>query len=314
MNFFQIIDQLAEVDADLLGRFDSRRAVFNALGTGAKRTALAATPLFVSALFNKAYAGETGIKTDAKDVLNYALALELLEADFYAQVTTLNLIPAGTPAVAAIAKIKGHEDLHVDLLAGAAGMGGTRTGGAVRAAGGTPFSGIRFNPSAIPNFTTSYDTQLLVAQVLEDTGVRAYKGRAGELLGTDLLTVALQIHSMEARHAAHIRYMRYNRGATTTKPWVTVADSALPNPAGPAYKNGITPTTAPTTFAYNGVTIPLPPYAGPSPREDNYIQAGLDIRSQLGTPYSADDAAASFDEFLQAAEVLDAMRAGGLVM
>ena len=314
MNFFQIIDQLAEVDADLLGRFDSRRAVFNALGTGAKRTALAATPLFVSALFNKAYAGETGIKTDAKDVLNYALALELLEADFYAQVTTLNLIPAGTPAVAAIAKIKRHEDLHVDLLAGAAGMGGTRTGGAVRANGGTPFSGIRFNPAAIRNFTTDYDTQLLVAQVLEDTGVRAYKGRAGELLGTDLLTTALQIHSMEARHAAHIRYMRYNRGATTTKPWITVADSALADPAGPAYKNGITPATAPTTFAYGGVTIALPPYAGASPREDNYIQSGVDIRSQLGTAYSPEDAAASFDEFLQAAEVLDVMRAGGLVM
>ena len=82
MDFFKMIDQLAEVEADLLGRFDSRRAVFNSLGTIAKRTAMAATPLFIGSLFSKAYAGETGIKSTAVDLLNYALTLELLEADF----------------------------------------------------------------------------------------------------------------------------------------------------------------------------------------------------------------------------------------
>ena len=307
MNFFQIIDQLAEVDADLLGRFDSRRAVFNALGTGAKRTALAATPLFLGAMFNKAYAGETGVKASAVDVLNYALALELLEANFYAQMVAAGQIPAGTPAVAAIAKIRLHEDQHVALLGGTNGAGG-----AIRSLGGTPVSGIRFKASAIPNFASSYDTQLLVAQALEDTGVRAYKGRAGELLGTDLLTVALQIHSMEARHAAHIRYMRYNRGVLTAKPWVTEADSQLGGPAGPAYTSGLT-GTVPTSFTFGAGTFGIPAYvAADSRREDNKTQSGVLITS-LGA-YTSDDAAASFDEPLQAAEVLDASRAGGLVM
>jgi len=56
---------------------------------------------------------------------------------------------------------------------------------------------------------TNCNVFLAVAQTFEDTGVRAYKGRAGELVGGgDLLTAALQIHSVEARHAAHIRLMR----------------------------------------------------------------------------------------------------------
>ncbi|MDQ2771216.1 MAG: ferritin-like domain-containing protein [Bacteroidota bacterium] len=312
MDFFKIIDQLAEVDADLLGRFDSRRAVFNSLGTIAKRTAMAATPVFLGSLFSKAYAGETGIKSTAIDLLNYALTLELLEADFYAQMITAGQIPAGTPAVAAIQKIKAHEDQHVALL-----------GLTIRNLVGTPVSGVRFNPTAVANFTTDYDTQLLVAQVLEDTGVRAYKGRARELIGTDLLTTALRIHSMEARHAAHVRYMRALRAApgTTIRPWIPASDSALPAPAGPAYTNGTT-GTVPTTFTFGGGSFSIPAYdnAKPSPREDNTMQGAtatavaVDTTTALGNQYTAEQAAAAFDEYLQAAEVLDASRAGGLVM
>ena len=305
MDFFKIIDQLAEVDADLMGRFDTRRAVFSSLGTVAKRTALAASPLLVGALFNKAYAGETGVKSSAVDVLNYALALELLEQDFYDQMIKAGQIPAGTPAVAAIAKIKLHEDQHVALLGGATG--------AIKSMGGTPVSGIKFKTSAISGFASNYDTQLLVAQVLEDTGVRAYKGRAPELLGTDLLTTALRIHSMEARHAAHIRYMRATRpgAATDIRPWITAADSALADPAGPAYKSGTT-GASPTTFTFGAGTFSIPAYTAASPREDNTSQSSVDI-TKLGTGYTAAEAAAAFDEFLQPAEVLDASRAGGLV-
>ena len=56
------------------------------------------------------------------------------------------------------------------------------------------------------------------------TGVRAYKERAGILLGNRVvLTAALQIHSVEARHASHIRQMRRARGggAANQKPWIT---------------------------------------------------------------------------------------------
>ena len=305
MNFFKIIDLLSEVDPDVLDRFDSRRAVFNSLGTFAKRSALATTPLLLGSLFQKAYAGTTSVPVD---ILNYALTLELLEADFYRQFLASGLIPAGAPT-AAIAKIKQHEDAHVTLL--------TST---IRTLGGTPVAGtattgVRFR--ALPTNTT-YDTYLKVAQVLEDTGVRAYKGRARELVGdpSGLLSVALQIHSVEARHAAHIRTMRGQL------PWVGNADDLKTDAAyNAAYTNGVTGTTAPSTVVTaGGTTFGIPAYTyKPSPLESNVLQGAtgtavaVNMATALSNTYTVDDAAAAFDEYLQAAEVLDASRVGGLL-
>ena len=299
MNFFNIIDLLAEADPDVLDRFSSRRAVFNSLGTVAQRAALATSPLFLGALFQKAYAGTASLPTD---ILNYALTLELLEADFYRQFLAAGQIPAGA-AFDAITVIKNHEDVHVDYLRKA-----------IIAAGGTPVTGsatagIRFNPSLLP---ATYADQLKYAQVLEDTGVRAYKGRAAELIGTDLLTPVLQIHSIEARHAAHIRTMRGQQ------PWVSLADDLASNVT---YTSGVASPTR-TTVALGGTTYGIPSYnpARPSPSESNQQQgaAGTKLAVLITTgigsiTYLADDAAAAFDEPLQAAEVLDSSRAGGLL-
>ncbi|TGE19793.1 ferritin-like domain-containing protein [Hymenobacter elongatus] len=269
MNIFRIIEQLSEVDADTLGRFDSRRAVFKTLGSTAKRGALAAAPVFVASLFQKAY-GQTA-KPTVVEVLNYAQTLELLEEDFYKKMVAAGQIPTGAPK-AAIDLILKHESAHVKLL-----------DATIKALGGTPVTGIKFKTSAFP---ADYATQLVVAQALEDTGVRAYKGQAGNLMGamagtTNLLQVALQIHSVEARHAAHIRGMRQQTA------WIQAADSSLPAPLGPAYTGAI--------------------------RESNVVQSNVNITNQLANPYSANDAAASFDEVLTMAEVTDASRAGGLI-
>ena len=300
MDFFKIIDQLSEVDADVLGRFDSRRAVFSSLGTAAKRSALAATPLFLGALFQKAYAGTTSTPVE---VLQYALALELFEQDFYRKVqASAPYLAASAADKGAIDQIKKHEDAHATLL-----------GNTIRGLGGTPVTGVTFKAATFATLATfntgpAASTILGIAQILEDTGVRAYKGRAGELLGTDLLTVALQIHSVEARHASKIRTMRGQR------PWVNPGDDLAGHPV---YGNGVTPNGAnPARFG-----IPLPTYdaAKPSPTENNVLQGAtatqpaVNITSALGTPYSANDAAASFDEYLQPAEVLDDARAGGLI-
>ena len=298
MDFFKLIDQLSEVDADVMGRFDSRRAVFSSLGTAAKRTALAATPLFLGAVFQKAYAGTTSTPVE---VLQYALTLELFEQDFYAKVKASSQYAGATPAEkAAIDQIKGHEDAHVALLRGA-----------ITGLGGTPVAAAPFKAAVFATLTTFngpvYGTsQLGIAQLLEDTGVRAYKGRAGELLGTALLTTALQIHSVEARHVSKIRQMRGQ------KPWVNPGDDAA---AHATYTSGVTgPTSTTTPFGYG-----IPAYTTASPVENNVSQGAVgtspavNITSGLGTPYTAADAAASFDEYLQAAEVLDASRAGGLV-
>ena len=295
MDFFKIIDQLSEVDADVLGRFDSRRAVFSSLGTAAKRSALAATPLFLGALFQKAYAGTAAT---AVEVLQYALALELFEQDFYKKVQASSLYMSASPAdKAAIDKIKQHEDSHVLLLQNAIKPSAA------------PVSGVTFKAATFATLTTFNGTGaaaatsiLGIAQLLEDTGVRAYKGRAGELLGTDLLTVALQIHSVEARHAAKIRTMRGQRA------WVDSTNDDLK--AHPVYTSGVTAGSNPGRF---GLVVPAYDATKPSPAENNTTQSNVDIKAGLPTMYSATDAAASFDEYLQVAEVLDDSRAGGLI-
>jgi hypothetical protein len=61
-----------------------------------------------------------------------------------------------------------------------------------------------------------------VSQTLEETGVAAYKGQAPHLTGGGaLLTTALRIHSVEARHAAEVRRVR------GVKPWTSAFDRPM---------------------------------------------------------------------------------------
>jgi hypothetical protein len=79
---------------------------------------------------------------------------------------------------------------------------------------------------AFTNAFSDYPTFLTLSQAFEDTGVRAYKGQAGNLQNADdVLTAALQIHSVEARHAAEVRRLRGKRTNTMIKPWVENEDS-----------------------------------------------------------------------------------------
>ena len=263
MNFFNIINQLSEVDPDVMGRLDSRRSVFSSLTTVAKRTALASTPALLASFFSKAYAGTTA--GDAKEVFNYALTLELLEADFYNKMVASPIFAVqSTAAQNAIKQISKHETAHVALLQKV-----------ITGIGGTPTTIKGFDTASFP---ASFEKQLEIAQLLEDTGVRAYKGRAGDLLGMADVTIngigtinplesALRIHSVEARHAAHIRYMRRQT------PWI----------------NG------------DGDLDSQPTYKGSIP-ESNITQSGVDL-TKLGA-YSATDAQASFDEILTVSETL----------
>ncbi|MGI9113912.1 MAG: ferritin-like domain-containing protein, partial [Chthoniobacterales bacterium] len=69
---------------------------------------------------------------------------------------------------------------------------------------------------------SNYRTFLELAQTFEDTGVAAYKGQATNLItSSKLLTAALRIHSVEARHAAEIRRLRGE------KPWTGAFDEPL---------------------------------------------------------------------------------------
>lgn len=265
MNLQNILNEIEQVDPEVYERASGRRDIFKGFGAAGKRLTLAALPLALGAFFKKAYGQTT---TGVLGVLNFALQLEYLEANFYTQaVATSGLIPAGA-ALTAITNIRDHENAHVAFL---------RT--AITAAGGTPvsFTSANFDFTAKGTFPTvfsDYGTFLAVAQAFEDTGVRAYKGQAGNLMGTAnraYLTAALNIHSVEARHASHIRYMRQQAGVAV-KPWITGTTSGIPGSA----------------------TAPI--YAG----EDLAVQANVNISNIV----SVNAATEAFDEPLTKEQVV----------
>ncbi len=270
MNISNIIHEIEKVDPEVYDRLDTRRSAMKSFAGMGGKIALAAVPLVLGSMFQKAYAGTKGVQDTAIDILNYALTLEYLEAEFYANgIAASGLIPAGD-TLAGIQEIAAHEAAHVAFL---------KT--AITGAGSTPVTKPNFDFTAGGNFNsvfTSFETFLDVAQTFEDTGVRAYKGRAGELLGSPYLTAALQIHSVEARHAAHVRGVRkaYGSGLGNVKPWITGNMSNINSAA-------VQPN-------YNG--------------EELTTQAGVNITGINGFSISSDAASEAFDEPLTKDQVL----------
>lgn len=253
MNLQNILNEIEQVDADVYERIEhvSRRHVFQNFLKKALVGAAAGAPVALATTLNKAYAQNNVVA----DVLNFALTLEYLEAEFYNKgLAASGLIPEGKGRTI-YTQIAKHENAHVALLKSALGS----------AAISKPTFDLTYK-NAFPDVLTNYQTYLAVSQALEDTGVRAYKGQAPMLMPFPaVLTTALQIHSVEARHAARVRELRGQMG------WITGKDS------------GGVPQAV-----YNG--------------EEVTTQAGLDVSSISGI--GSDRVSEAFDEPLTKAEVL----------
>ncbi|MET0636485.1 MAG: ferritin-like domain-containing protein [Chitinophagaceae bacterium] len=250
MNVKHILNEIEKVDPDVYGKLDTRRHAMKSFFRVSGKVALAAMPVMLGGMFKKAYGQGGG--SGLFDILNYALTLEYLEDEFYkAALAAPNLIPAGA-ATGAIQTIGAHETAHVNLLRSA-----------ITAAQGTPVSKPTFDLSGGNGsnngpfkdaVTTNYALFLAVAQTFEDTGVRAYKGQAAMdalIANNDVLQVALQIHSVEARHASHIRQMRKANGGlvpsgVNVKPWITGKQSGIDTTAVQASYDGEEITTQAT--------------------------------------------------------------------
>ncbi len=139
---------------------------------------------------------ETGIDLGGGDVgiLNYAYALEQLEAAFYTQVLATPFTGITAAESALLADIRDHEIAHREFFKNA------------------------LMSNAIPALTVKFDainfsdrnSVLSTAKAFEDLGVAAYNG-AGKLIKSGAyLTLAGKIVSVEARHAALIRDMISN--------------------------------------------------------------------------------------------------------
>src|SRR5690606_12593609 len=109
-------------------------------------------------------------------------------------------------------QIRKHEVAHVEFLRQQIGtLGGTPADLSATSFDFTGGNGSGTGPFATA--TTNKAVLLAAAQAFEDTGVRAYKGQAGNLISNRaVLTAALRIHSVEARHAARIRRLRAAAG------------------------------------------------------------------------------------------------------
>lgn len=125
------------------------------------------------------------------DVLNYAFALEQLEAAFYVQVVAApafaSIFPANEQRI--LTDLRDHEIVHREFLGAALG--------AAKIPNLTPdFSSVNFGSRA---------SVLATARAFEDLGVSAYNGAGRYLRSAVYLTLAGKIVSVEARHAAAIR-------------------------------------------------------------------------------------------------------------
>ncbi|MEX2568497.1 MAG: ferritin-like domain-containing protein, partial [Cyclobacteriaceae bacterium] len=260
MNVFKLLTNF-DVKPEGLDTFISRRDAFAKLAGLGKKTAMAAIPFGAAATLSTKAAANPASTMSLAEVLNFALTLEYLEAEFYTMgLDADGLIPAGKDH-AIIHLIKLHEVQHVDLL---------KT--VVESLNATPVEKPAFDFTVGGAFNPFGDYQqfLALAQAFEDTGVRAYKGQAGNLMkNNDLLTAALQIHSVEARHASEIRRLRGLKG------WITQDQRGMGMPAE-------------TQAVYNG--------------EDNLIQAGVDVSDT--TSVGPDGITESYDEPLTKDEVL----------
>ena len=134
-------------------------------------------------------------------ILNYAYALEQLEAAYY----TAALGSAGFAALSAAEKevlqdLQKHEVIHREFFK--------------QVLGTAAIPEIGFNTATVGSLTANRDVLLSTSQLLEDTGVSAYNGAGKYLTSAANLLVAGKIVSVEARHAAAIRDIRESLGVS----------------------------------------------------------------------------------------------------
>ena len=161
---------------------------------------LAGAALFIEACKkddnnNNPTTGSVNLGSGDVGVLNYAYALEQLEAAFYTMVVADSAFTStftNATERRLLTDIRDHEVAHREFLKAALGSGAIK--------GLTPnFSAVNFKDR---------NSVLTTAKTFEDLGVKAYNG-AGKLFtnsgnGLDYLLLAGKIVSVEARHAAWI--------------------------------------------------------------------------------------------------------------
>lgn len=123
------------------------------------------------------------------DILNFALTLEFLEAEFYVRGIDAGLVSGRELEL--VTPIRDHEIAHAEDL--------TAT---IEALGGTPIDEPEF---MFPEETFADREQfLMAASMFEELGVTAYHGQVPNIESPEILGAAAAIAGVESRHAAVI--------------------------------------------------------------------------------------------------------------
>ncbi|MGI8729451.1 MAG: ferritin-like domain-containing protein [Solirubrobacteraceae bacterium] len=157
----------------------------SALAAGAAYGALSATPYITKALAQD--------EVDDVAILNFALTLEYLEAEYYMLgVKQVNGLSGDEKKLAT--ELRDNEIEHVDALKAT-----------VEKLEGTPVDKPEFD---FGNAFSSRDSFLKTSNTLEDTGVSASNGAGPLIESGEVLSAAGSIVQVEARHAALVRLLR----------------------------------------------------------------------------------------------------------
>jgi len=222
---------------DLIDRAANRRSFVKKLG-------IASAALGAAAVTSTKGFGQTTFQDS--DVLNFALNLEYLEAEFYTAATTggsiagsgVTITGAGSQGPTTggsmvafgtnttlgyiAAELASDERAHVTLLQNA-----------ITGLGGSPVAKPSINLNALGFGFGSVNDFLRAARILEDVGVTAYAAAAPLIKSSAILGYAARILAVEALHSGAIRQL-VSQANISTFPALDGADH-LPPPSGALY-------------------------------------------------------------------------------
>lgn len=192
--------------------------------------------------------------TSDTGILNYAYALEQLEAAFYTAVVGSAAFGSMTAEQKEVMQdLQNHEVAHREFLKAVLGS--------------NAISSLALNNTTVSAAIANTDTILKNAEAFEDLGVSAYNGAGKYLQDANNLLFAGKIVSVEARHAAAIRDLREGKSLTGTPANTRFAGDDVVNAQGLDVKlepSAVLAKVAATNFVTTSIAIGSAPTITPA--------------------------------------------------